>query len=249
MDIQGMNMKNLIKLLRRAPIVIIVSIMGIETASAVTVNSVIIEYDGAPPEMIVLGTDLLDATFTLGGVAIPASCITLNTSTEQRIGFCTEAAAAVPGEGSYQLVINSTLEFSVYAEQAIFAPAPPPPPPVDSNCACVTGISIDGTGQWLQPPIPNDNLVFCLWDQPLPPYTDQVWISGYFTYGSDYYTISALWDPNNPTYDPANPGNSTSVCALYNETTDTFEVHHPVASDDQFDACFDWMLRYGGPCL
>jgi hypothetical protein len=243
-------MKKLIKSLRRAPLAIMFSIMGTNIAAAATVNSVIIQYEDTSPKIVVLGTDLVDATFTLGGITIPSSCITLNSYNEQDIGFCTEAATAVPREGSYQLVINSTLEFSVYAEQAIVAPAPPAPPPTNDDCACVTGgIGVDGTGQWLQPPIPSDNFTFCLWDQPAPPYTKQVWISGSFIYNSDYYTISALWDPNNPTYDPANPGNSTAVCALHNDTTESYDVHHPIASDNQFDACFDWMLRYGGPCL
>jgi hypothetical protein len=250
MDVQGINMKNSIKLLRHVTIGVIVSLFGLNTASAATVNSVIIQYEGAPPEIVVLGTDLLDATFTLGGVALPPSCITLNSSTEQHIGFCSEAATAVPGEGSYVLEINSTLEFSVYAEQAIVAPAPPTPPPVSSECACVAGVSANGSGQWLQPPIPDDNFTFCLWDAPLPPpYTQQVWITGSFTYAFNNYTISALWDPDNPTFDPANPGNSTSVCALYNDSTGTYEVAHPVASGQQFDTCFDWMMRNGGPCL
>lgn len=242
-------MKTIINYLWRAPIVLIASICSLDIASAATVNSVIIQYDDTSPQIVVLGADLSNATFTLGGVALPSSCITLNSSSEQHIDFCSEAAMAVPGEGSYSLIINSTLHFSVYAEKAIVAPAPPPPPPTNNDCACVTGISTDGTGQWLQPPIPGYNSILCYWNQPASPYTDQVWISGYFTYDSYAYTISALWDPNNPTYDPANPGNSTSACALHNETTNTFEVQHPVASDEQFDACFDWMLRYGGPCL
>lgn len=240
-------MKHLIKSLRPVPIMAAMSIFGIEVAPASTVNSVLI--DETSSEIVVLGTDLLDADFALNNVLIPSSCITLNSTTEQHIDFCSEVASAVPGEGSYKLEVNSSLEFSVYAEQAINAPAPPPPPPIDNNCACITGISENGIGQWLQPPIPSDNLTLCLWYQPIPPYTEQVWISGSFSYGLDFYSISALWDPTNPTYDPANPGNSTSVCALHNETTGSFDVHHPIASDEQFDACFDWMLRYGGPCL
>ena len=73
MDVQGINMKNSIKLLRHVTIGVIVSLFGLNTASAATVNSVIIQYEGAPPEIVVLGTDLLDATFTLGGVALPSS--------------------------------------------------------------------------------------------------------------------------------------------------------------------------------
>ena len=249
-------MKTITKSLRLAPLVMALSITGVNIATAATVNSVLIQYDDTPPKIVVMGTDLLDATFTLGGEAIPPSCISHNSTTEQHIGFCNEIATAVPGEGSYKLKINTNIEFSVYAKQAINAPALPPPPPVDNNCACVTGISSDGAGQWTQPPIPTNNFTFCLWDQPVPPYTQQVWISGSFTAedpdnpGTPFsWTVSALWDPNNPTYDSSNPGNSTSICALHNDTTGEYKVNHPVASDQQFDACFDWMLRYGGPCL
>ncbi|MGR9036764.1 MAG: hypothetical protein ACU83O_09265 [Gammaproteobacteria bacterium] len=244
-------MKIYIEFLRRAGLVLAVSVLGIGSAgAATTVHSVIIEYDGMPPKIVVLGDELLNAAFTLGGVSIPSSCILFNSTTEQHIDFCTEVGTAVPFEGSFKLEINSALEFSVYAEKAINAPAPPPPPPVNGDCACVTGVSTDGTGIWMQPPIPSDNFVWCPYDAPLPrPYTQQVWISGSFTYASNSYTISALWDPNNPTYDPGNPGNSTSVCALRNDTTGTFTVHHPVSSEEQFDACFEWMIRYGGPCL
>ncbi|MGR9108404.1 MAG: hypothetical protein ACU843_15910, partial [Gammaproteobacteria bacterium] len=160
-------MKILIKSLQRIPILVAVSIMGIEGAAAVTVDSVLILED-PQPQIVVLGTDLLNAEFTLNGVLIPSSCITLNSATEQHIDFCSEVASAVPGEGSYKLEVNSSLAFSVYAEQAINTPAPPAPPPVDNNCACVTGISADGIGQWLQPPIPADNLTLCYWYQPVP---------------------------------------------------------------------------------
>lgn len=226
------------------------SLFGVAEAATAAVDSVLNDSAGAPPKVVVLGSGLSGATFRLAGTDIPASCINDVSDAKQHIGYCTEAASAVQGPGSYNLVINGLTEFSIYFEQAIVAPAPPTPPPLSDDCACVMGISDGGAGQWLQPLIPSDNLVFCLWDAPQPPpFTQQVWILGSFTYASDSYTISALWDPNNPTYDPSNPDNSTSVCALHNDTADSYEVHHPVASDQQFEACFDWMLRNGGPCL
>jgi hypothetical protein len=229
---------------------LMLSLFGVAEAATAAVDSVLNDRAGAPPKVVVLGSGLSGATFRLAGTDIPASCINDVSDAKQHIGYCTEAASAVQGPGSYNLVINGLTEFSIYFEQAIVAPAPPTPPPLSDDCACVMGISDGGAGQWLQPLIPSDNLVFCLWDAPQPPpFTQQVWILGSFTYASDSYTISALWDPNNPTYDPSNPDNSTSVCALHNDTADSYEVHHPVASDQQFEACFDWMLRNGGPCL
>jgi hypothetical protein len=243
-------MKKLSEFTRLVSFLLALSLFGSIDAAAATINSVLIDDDGSPPKIIVLGAGLASAEFRLAGIDIPAACVSDISDTEQHIGYCAESASAVPGAGSYKLLINGTTEFTMYAEKAIVAPAPPTPPPLSSDCACVMGISADGTGQWMQPPIPDDNFTLCLWDAPLPrPYTQQVWILGTFTYASSAYTISALWDPDNPTYDPANPGNSTSVCALHNDTTGTYEVDHAVASEEQFDACFNWMLRYGGPCL
>jgi len=244
-------MNNLTKSTRLAPYVLVLSMFGATDAIAAIVDSVLIDEGGSPPKIIVTGTGLASAGFKLAGVDIPASCINDISDSEQHIAYCAESALAVPGPGSYKLLINGTTEFSIYAEQAIVTPAPPTPPPLSGDCACVTGLSSNGSGQWLQPPIPGDNSDLCLWDAPTDqqPYTQQVWILGSFTYASSTYTISALWDPNNPTYDPANPGNSTSVCALHNETTGTYDVDHPVESGQQFDACFNWMLRNGGPCL
>jgi len=232
------------------PLVLVLSLLGVTDAAAAIVDSVLIDGEGTPPKVVVLGVGLASAGFKLGGIDIPASCISDISDSEQHIAYCTESALAVPGPGSYKLQVNGTTEFSIYAEQAIVTPAPPTNPPISSDCACVMGISGSGSGQWLQPPIPADNSKLCFWDAPLPlPYTQQVWISGSFSYASNSYTISALWDPTNPTYDPSNPGISTSVCALHNKTTGTYEVNHPVESEDQFVACYAWMLRYGGPCL
>jgi len=243
-------MNKLSKSTQLAPILLVLSLFGATDAAAAIVDSVLIDDAGTPPKIIVTGFGLASADFKLAGIDIPASCISDISDTEQHIAYCAESASAVPGPGSYKLLINGITEFSIYAEQAIVTSAPPTPPPLSGDCACVMGVSTNGSGQWLQPPIPSDNFTLCLWDAPLPqPYTQQVWISGSFTYAFNTYTISALWDPNNPTYDPSNPGNSTSVCALHNDTTGTYEVDHPVASEQQFDACFNWMIRYGGPCI
>ena len=242
-------MNRLSKTTQLALFILVISLYGTPDAAAAVINSVLNDNAGTPPKIIVSGTGLASADFKLAGIDIPAPCINDVSDTEEHIRYCAEAALAVPGTGSYKLLINGITEFTVYTEQAIVTPAPPPPPPLSDDCACVMGISANGSGQWVQPPIPDDNFTFCLWDAPQPPYTQQVWISGSFTYAFNDYTISALWDPNNPTYDPSNPGNSTSVCALHNDTTGTYDVNHPVASDQQFDACFDWMLRYGGPCI
>jgi hypothetical protein len=247
---QGIIMNKLSKSIQISPLALLLSLFVITDAAGAIVDSVLFDDESTSPKIIVTGTGLASAVFKLGGIDIPASCVSDISDTEQHIAYCAESASAVPGQGSYKLLINGITEFSIYAEQAIVTTAPPTPPPVSTDCACVMGISANGSGQWLQPPIPGDNSVFCLWDAPLPtPYTQQVWISGLFTYNSNQYTISALWDPDNPTYDPSNPDNSTSVCALHNDTNGTYEVDHPVASEEQFESCFNWMIRYGGPCL
>lgn len=242
-------MNKLSKSAQLAPFILVLSLFGTTAAAAAVVDSVLNDSVGTPPKIIILGTELAGANLKLAGIDIPASCINDVSAAEQHIGYCAESALAVPGPGSYKLLINGTTEFTIYAEQAVVAPAPPPPPPLSGDCACVMGISANGSGQWTQPPIPNDNATLCLWDEPGLPYTQQVWVLGSFTYAFNNYTISALWDPNSPTYDPSNPGNSTSVCTLHNDTTGTYDVHHPVASDEQFKACFDWMIRNGGPCI
>lgn len=230
-------------------LILMLSLSGSADVTAAVVDSVLNDSESAPPKIVILGSGLASAVFRLAGIDISASCVNNASDTEQHIEYCPESAQAVPESGSYKLLVNGTTEFDIYFEHAVVTQAPPPPPPTSDGCACVTGISASGSGQWSQPPIPSDNFVFCLWNETGQPYTEQAWITGSFIYNSSSYTISALWDPNNPTYDPTNPGNSTSVCALHNETTDTFEVHHPVSSDQQFGACFDWMLRYGGPCM
>ena len=237
-----------IKSKQLAPLILAIMLISTSAVAAV-VDSVLNDSSGTAPKLIILGNDLAGASFKLGGIDIPVSCISDISNTEQHIGYCDESALAVQGTGSYKLLINGATEFSIYFEQAILIPAPPPPPPLSDDCACVTGVSDNGSGLWSQPPIPNSNYVLCLWNETEQPYTDQVWISGSFDYSGSNYTFSALWDPNNPTYDPENPGNSTSVCALSNNTTGTYEVYHPVASDQQFKACFDWLIRKGGPCL
>ena len=244
-------MNKLFKPTQLALFILVLSLFPVTDAAAAVVNSVLNDSESTPPKIIILGDGLAGVTIKLAGVNIPPSCITDVSNTEQHIGYGTESESAVPGPGSYKLLINGATEFSIYFEQAIVAPAPPPPPPISNDCACVTGISANGSGIYTQPPIPSDNFTFCLWDEDPDggPYTHQVWISGAFTFNSNSYTISSLWDPNNPTYDPSNPGNSSAVCALHNDTTDTYEVDHPIASDEQFKACFDWMLRNGGPCL
>ena len=245
-----MIMNKLLKPAHLTLIIMVFSLFRATDAAAAVVESVLNDSVATPPKITILGSGLAGATFKLAGVDIPVSCTTDVSSTEQHIGYCAESALAVPGPGSYKLLIDGTTEFSIYFEQAIVVPAPPPPPPLDNNCACVTGSSIGGSGIWSQPPIPYSDSTLCLWDdEPIGgPYTHQVWITGSFTFNSNSYTISSLWDPNNTTYDPSNPDNSSSICALHNNTTKTYEVHHPVASEEQFKACFGWMLS-PGPCI
>jgi hypothetical protein len=233
------------KFVHHALYFLLLSLLGVTNSSAATINSVLNDSTGTSPKIIVLGTDLLGVSFKLAGIDIPASCIDNVSDTEQHIGYCSESALAVPEQGSYKLFINETIQFDIYFDQAII------PPSGSNNCPCVAGVSTIGSGKWTQPPIPNDNSTFCYWYENPDggPYTEQVWITGIFTDASSNYTVSALWDPEFPSYDPSNPDNSSSICALHNDSTGTYDVAHPVASDQQFKSCFDWLLRSGGPCL
>jgi hypothetical protein len=55
----------------------------------------------------------------------------------------------------------------------------------------------------------------------------------------DSFFISAAFDPNNIFFDPVDPGNSISYCALHDGVSWT--VAEPVVNQDEFDDCDHWL--------
>jgi hypothetical protein len=182
--------------------------------------------DTANAKIVVKGSDLdLAAGYTLGGVAVA----TANVSPAMLdIPFDATVASAVPAPGSYRLNADAAAFLSLYFGAAVEIPGeppppPPPPPPAGPDCPCITG--------WQASGIPKDNFTLCYFDYSGP----QQWIAGQ----RNNWFISAAFDPNNLFFDPADPGNSISYCALHDGTDWT--VAEPVVNQDQFDDCDHWL--------
>jgi hypothetical protein len=178
-------------------------------------------------EAIVVRGASLDAVsvFTLGGIDVATAGVTPD---QLEIPFSTDVASAVQWPGSYRLEADTGAWISVYAAAPIDAPSappppPPPPPPGGPDCPCIAGWEASG--------IPKDNFTLCFYDYS----SQQQWIAGQ----RDNWFISAAYDPFNLIFDPADPGNSISYCAL-NDGTD-YTVAEPVVNQDQFDDCDYWL--------
>jgi len=198
------------------------------TQAVSDINSVLIDRESSPSKIIVLGSGLNNAEFELAGILIPSSCIANISDTEQHILFCAETASAVPGSGSYNLLINSVEIFSIYAEKGIVSL---PPPPSDSyTCPC--------TPAW-EAQIPESSLAFCLWgvDGTQEWIATQSWLDG----SGRQDVLSAAFDPNNIYFDPGNVGTSISFCSIYDGST--YTTAEPVVNQEQYDDCYYKMLR------
>ncbi len=191
-------------------------------AWALTIDSV--QVDRVAQKLIVKGSGFDVATsFTLGGVAVSTDFVS---ATELDIPFSLEVALAIMWRGSYKMIADGTIEFSVYIKAPIDDPTPPPPPPPPpggTTCPC--------TDAWEASGIPKDNFTLCYYG-----------IDGTqeFIYGerSEYF-ISAAFDPNNIFFDPVDPGNSISYCALHDGVSWT--VAEPVVNQDEYNDCENWM--------
>lgn len=192
-------------------------------AWALTIDSV--QVDRVAQKLIVKGSGFDGATsFTLGGVAVSTDNVS---ATELDIPFSPEVASAVMWRGSYKMIADGTIEFSVYIKAPIDDPAPPPPPPPPptggTNCPCIAGWDASG--------IPKDNFTLCFY---------QVDGTQESTSGQrDSFFISTAFDPNNIFFDPVDPGNSISYCALHDGVSWT--VAEPVVNQDEFDDCDHWL--------
>jgi hypothetical protein len=184
-----------------------------------------VSVDRANETIVVRGSGFDGSTtFTLGGVAVTTANVT---PSQLDIPFGTDVADAVQWRGSYRLVANDSVWISVYVAAPIEAPGdpppPPPPPPAGTDCPCIAGWEASG--------IPKDNWTWCT------RYFDgtQESLSGQ----RDNWFISIALDPYNLYFDPVDPGNSVSYCALHDGTDWT--VAEPVVNQDQFDDCEYWM--------
>ena len=186
------------------------------------VGSVVV--DRAAGEIVIKGSGFTSpATITLGGLEVPAGSVT---ASQIDIPFSTEVATAVMWRATYRLSVDGAADFSVYIKAAIDDPAPPPPPPPPSggtDCPCIAG--------WEASAIPKDNWSWCNYGLD----GTQDWIYA----NRDSFFISSAFDPNNIFFDPVDPGNSISYCALHDGTSWT--VAEPVVNKEQFDDCEVWM--------
>ena len=192
-------------------------------AWALTIDSV--QVDRVAQKLIVKGSGFDVATgFTLGGVAVSTDNVS---ATELDIPFSPEVASAVMWRGSYKMIADGTIEFSVYIKAPIDDPTPPPPPPPPppggTTCPCIAGWDASG--------IPQDNFTLCFY---------QVDGTQESTSGQrESIFISTAFDPNNIFFDPVDPGNSISYCALHDGASWT--VAEPVVNQDEFDDCDHWL--------
>jgi len=195
----------------------------VQAAFAQDLHSVTV--DRADQKIVVRGGGFDGSTaFSLGGVAVATANVTPD---QLDIPFSAAVATAVPRRGTYRLVANDSAWISVYVAAAIEAPGepppPPPPPPAGPDCPCIAGWEASG--------IPKDNWAWCT------RYFDGTQES--LSAPRDQWFISIALDPYDLYFDPVDPGNSVSYCALHDGTDWT--VAEPLVNRDQFDDCEHWM--------
>ncbi len=211
-----------------AGIVLLAGITGFNpTSGALALDIHSVTVDRTAQKVVVRGEGFSGATdFSFGGVPVPSTNLS---ASEQEIAFGPELGAAAPWRGSYRLLAESAGDaagFSVYISEAIIDPTPPPPPPPGGpDCPCIAA--------WEASDFPRDNFTWCTYGAD----GNQSFIIGV----RDSFTISALFDPDNIVFDAANPGNSTSICAL--DDNGAYLVAEPVVNQDQYSDCENWFWR------
>lgn len=187
------------------------------SAWAQAIHSAHLDSEGE--KIIVRGSGFTGgSTFVLAGVSVAAENIT---PTQADIPFSEALAQIAQWRGSYRLAVDDTAWISLYLDAPIvFYPDPQEGGP---DCPCIAA--------WEASNYPLDNFTLCYYDN----VSQQQWISG--QRGSLF--ISTAFDPGNILFDPINPGNSVSYCALVEDGT-TYTVAEPVVNQDQFDDCWNW---------
>ena len=184
--------------------------------------------DTSTETVIVRGSGFTVSTeLRIGGVLVANDYVNGN---RLEIPFSEDLSNAAQWRGSYRLTANDNAWISVYASAPIPGPAPPPPPPPPpgpggSDCPCIA--------DWETSGVPRD---FWFWCERRFDGTQES-LSGQHL--SDPWFISIAHDPNNLFFDPADPGNSISYCALHDGAD--WIVAEPVTNRDQFDDCEHWM--------
>lgn len=176
-----------------------------------------VHVDRDNQKLIVKGDDFLPSTaVTLGGIVVNTDNVT---PTELDVPFAAAVYLAVQWEGSYNMVIDGNVRISVYIDGPILAP----PPPGGPDCPCIAG--------WEAANVYPDSYL-CLYG------TDG---TQSYIFGNNYSGsfVSSAFDPNKIFYDPVNPGNSISFCALVENNN--YTVSEPVVNEDQYNDCYDWM--------
>lgn len=109
--------------------------MASSGAWAAEIDSV--QVDSANQKIIVKGGGFGPSTsITIGGVSVSSGYVS---SSQLEIPFDPDGASAMMWRGSYKLVADGAVEFSVYVKAPIVAappPPPPPPPPPGGACPC-----------------------------------------------------------------------------------------------------------------
>jgi len=188
---------------------------------AAELHSASVDRDGE--RIIVRGAAFDGGTvFTLGGVTVSTANVT---PTTLDLPFGIDIYTAIQWRGSYALVADGTERLSVYIDASILAPPPPPPPPPPPSggpdCPCTAGWDATGVdNQW--------DIVWC---------TDGTDGTQNYTTGSGSpWFFGLAWDPNNPYFDPVDPGNSVSFCVAHDGVD--YTVAEPITNEDQYWDCY-----------
>ena len=174
--------------------------------------------------IIVRGSGFAMSTeLKMGGALVANDYVNANLL---EIPFSEELSNAAQWRGSYRLTADDNAWISVYVSSPIPGPSAPPPPGTGGpDCPCIA--------DWESSGVSGD---FWFWCERRYDGTQES-LSGQHLY--DPWFISIAHDPNNLFFDPVDPGNSISYCALHDGSDWT--VAEPITNRDQFNDCESWM--------